>query len=38
MEFKNKKVSVLMTVFNAEEYLESIQSVFESTHKDFELI
>ena len=39
MEFKNKKVSVLMTVFNAEEYLEeSIQSVLSQTHKDFELI
>ena len=33
------KLSVITTVFNAESYLEeSLESVFEQTYNDFELI
>ena len=35
----NKKISVLMTVFNGADFLkESIESILNQTHKDFELI
>lgn len=39
MKFSQPKVSVIMTVFNAQKYLtRSIESILSQTYKDFELI
>ena len=35
----NKKISILMTVFNGADFLkESIESILNQTYKDFELV